>query len=527
MIDDGIDPLCELVTVCNPYHGSYDAIGGYISRYDVPIGRLSTDSAAATHASGMPRGYHRVDFGMPEITLPQEMIDLGLDMWNKTLLFGRDKFYSVANTSARFQEGGWPYKAPDGSVWRMRGLIAAGYAKVYGEPLTAAGLSGAAPSVELASIAVTIVSPSIPCTSTGITEVNFSPKGGDKAALHIFGVGNGTNGSGNHLALVVVEASLSGGDETTPPSVTLTQTFGQTAASVYEYEYVGKEWGTNGNPPLQFPNWGNTTSQSPTTADEVLTEPQYQDQSGYAYVPYERADDLCTESYYVGLYSTLGPVMGAADKHHAYVRVLCFVGYNKNGERVVVDHVGEARSDAVVEVVSISDGLGKVYMRSHDYGATWALDNPIIQQKITSPVYVWKYIETQFENYGYRRNGVYVASATQKSVVNTYEFTHGAAGITVTPSQVIVTDIHPTITNGTPPDQNYSRYVYLQAQINSNAVGTFQHHPFSNTKGIDDYCDADYDGAWGEWDWSTNVFSEAPTPHPDTGVIQKKNMFFF
>lgn len=219
MIDEGIDQLCELVTVCNPWHGHYHEENGFISRHGVPIAFIPADPVAQQHTvvdgfGSIGCDAHLVNFGMPELTTPQQMLDLGQEMWNKAILFGREKFYSIKSTWG-LGALGWPYKAADGSVWFMRVAMGPGNtAFVYADPLT---FDCDPPTTLIA----TLNTPAVPTnveyglqteTVTGASFVNFAPNNGAKAAYHVIG--------SRSEIYFILEIDVAGGDGGVHPTVT-------------------------------------------------------------------------------------------------------------------------------------------------------------------------------------------------------------------------------------------------------------------------------------------------------------------
>lgn len=221
MIDDAPEALAEVVAYGNWWHGHHDTVDGFVSRSGVHQATLNASAAALTQKNRLGYDAHLVDFDQPETTTPDEELALGMLRWNKAILFGTEKYYSILS-AWNFGVGGWPYRAPDGSVWHLQARIdSPSTVGVYGNVLR---IDVTAPSVLLATFTVpTTGSADLGWAQSwdeggvsGIT-VNFNPKTGAQAAAHRYGW--------YKLPVWILEFAISGGSFTSVPTIAGTVTF--------------------------------------------------------------------------------------------------------------------------------------------------------------------------------------------------------------------------------------------------------------------------------------------------------------
>lgn len=227
MIDDAPESLAELLTFGNVWHGSCDATSGFRTRaggampYVTERVLMPSGVIAGTVING--RGStnfsatHLIDFGMPALTTPDDDAAAGKHWWNKTILFGGNKSYSVLAEGVGFGFSGWPYKASDGRTW----FLYARYINdqtlgVYVKPLVLKSTLAdtfVAPTALIASIALPTDSSGYPLT--GGVFVNFDPTSGAHAAIHGWRAGS----------MWIVEATLIGGTgDSAAPDIALSLT---------------------------------------------------------------------------------------------------------------------------------------------------------------------------------------------------------------------------------------------------------------------------------------------------------------
>lgn len=226
MIDDSPEALAEVIAFGNWWHGSYRTGEGFFSRSGVAQAILNASSVANTQKSVVGRDAHLVDFDRPAVETPAAEAAIGMERWNKAILYGKEKYYSILGTF-KLGVGGWPYRAPDGIVWHLQArFFSPGTVIVFGNVLRS---DITVPTVQIAEIEVPIEDTN-PVWSwqsfVGLTSslmVNFNPKGGAQAAAHRY--------SPYQVPLWVVEFEVSGGSATTPPTISAEVTFDRASAS--------------------------------------------------------------------------------------------------------------------------------------------------------------------------------------------------------------------------------------------------------------------------------------------------------
>lgn len=220
MIDDGIDPLADMITFGNFLHGSYDTVEGWRSRLGVPmqafVGEDYGDLYVNAAKTDIGHGFALVNFGMPELVTPQEEIDRGYEWVNFARLFSRSKIYSIKGTKG-FRQDGWPYRAPDGQIWHMQAYWETSTtAKVYALRLVPSMLQPRAAGTLIATITVPDVTYATSAESTTdiFYDVTFDPTSGAHATAHLYTatVGHNYNEMKNDVLLYAIEMSVTGGD---------------------------------------------------------------------------------------------------------------------------------------------------------------------------------------------------------------------------------------------------------------------------------------------------------------------------
>lgn len=200
--------MSDLV-VGNFLHGRKDKSAGFVSRLGVTM-----DPALFVPYSSTPEYLYRIndahliDFDMPPQTTPDVERDIGLVRWNKAILFGRVKSYSIAG-GYTFGSEGWPYKAPDGSVWQMTAQIQTSpswHITVIAKPLHYDVLDLAG-TPELFSFYP-------PWSPPDNWFINFNPKLGNKAAIHFLYSPNAYSERVDQI----VELTVSGGSVSAVPT---------------------------------------------------------------------------------------------------------------------------------------------------------------------------------------------------------------------------------------------------------------------------------------------------------------------
>lgn len=227
MIDDAPESLAELLTFGNVWHGSCDATAGFRTRAGVAMPyvtkRVSMPSSVFYgstinwRTSAGVSDAHLIDFGRPSLTTPDEDAAAGKHWWNKTILFGDVKSYSVLANGDGFGPSGWPYKASDGRTWFLDArYIDDRTLGVYAKPLVLKSTLAdtfIVPTVLVASISLPTDSSGYPLA--GDVFANFDPTSGEHAAIHSWCAGG----------MWIVEATLIGGTSSdSAPTVSLSLT---------------------------------------------------------------------------------------------------------------------------------------------------------------------------------------------------------------------------------------------------------------------------------------------------------------
>jgi hypothetical protein len=222
VIEEFGDPR-ELEDVGNFSHGSYSLDTGYTSRAGYAMPHLSTWPAATTH--GNTDGFaHLVDLGMPVITRPATAEADGYYVWEKAVLFGEDKRYSIMS-GFNFGIGAWLYKAPGGNVWQMLATRPdASTLKIEARKLN----NSTAPTSLVQVLAI-----NISAYDWGNTFfVNFDPKGSGRAAIHVHSAVGSYSGPWIEY---IFETTVTGGDDPTLPTVTAALTYDENNCAVTRY----------------------------------------------------------------------------------------------------------------------------------------------------------------------------------------------------------------------------------------------------------------------------------------------------
>lgn len=209
MFSDGPNGLEKVVAFGNFWHGRLTTAGNFVSALGVEVPAESVERFAYYHAAESLAEYttklcvnHLVDFDMPELDTPAADAEKGLVYYNKALLFGQHKYYSISSDRC-FGSSGWPYKAPDGSVWHLTAYLdeTDSAVKILASPLGGTGQSTLA-SISLSGLDL--------YTKVCVTSVNFSPKDGANAAAHVYYTTNADAYPFSDLQYVV-EIAVSGG----------------------------------------------------------------------------------------------------------------------------------------------------------------------------------------------------------------------------------------------------------------------------------------------------------------------------
>lgn len=528
MIDDGLDPLCELVTVCNPWHGSYDTNDGFRNRSGNLMPLVSASSTAANQAAVQGSGYHRVDFDMPEIPTPKVMSDEGMEIWNKTLLYGEDKYVSIMST-LRLGKDCWPYKAPDGTVWHMRAAQGSTtQVKVYCTQLTTT------PTVPNTTLIATFTVPApdsfegyIYGTPDPTLHVNFDPHGGSRATAHYYFYRSGTTFD-YFTPVYALEITLSGGDAYNPPTATAEVLYGPSGCH-----------GTYTTPP-------ETVNISPGYSTHPLTSPPGPvDQSRitsiyketelhwFAYSEVENdpgmffIENKVNNFWYRPAYST------------GFYRLRAVV-YDKLGTRKTIRYENatvQTEPTYTHEILDAGSTLWRV--ESFDGGGSWSFVTPPSGVGGgRNPVSRTTAVVVTTEDIGFTRDGVYVPSSLGKTTTRTVTFGCPNPTDESTYSFARKGSEAYNASGGWigivwPPQLSRT---FVQGRTNSNSfvnyhVAPATSDPYPYRKIITEYCDADTDSAWyGPNQWNIDVDTDTvtfPVPDPETGVISKTKIRYF
>ena len=204
--------LGAVEAIGNWLHGSWKTGVGFRNRAGAAFDASVLGVNETTYVTVQGNDAHLVDFDMPVVTTPAAEIALGLERWNKAILYGLEKYYSIRSARA-FGRGGWPYKAPDGSVWRMLATASANLVTISATRLRD----------DFAGTMTVIGTFAVPDPQGRAIWVNFSPKGGNKAAVHA-DIGY----AGLNYVKYVLEVELTGGNAGALPAVTGSVTIDET-----------------------------------------------------------------------------------------------------------------------------------------------------------------------------------------------------------------------------------------------------------------------------------------------------------
>lgn len=212
MIDEGAPQLGTLRAVGNFWHGYYSTTAGWRSRAGAVMPGFTPNALATGRLDINQPDAHLLDFGMPAVETPEHEAALGMERWNKAVLHGSEKYYSILSAK-NFGAGGWPYRAPDGTTFFLQADTVAA-SGIYTLRIKAGRLTTAFTAP--ATIVATITLPA----SGGVDTVNFSPDG-SRAAIHSYD--SEYLGSTQHNTVVrwIFDATVSGGSAEALPSVTL------------------------------------------------------------------------------------------------------------------------------------------------------------------------------------------------------------------------------------------------------------------------------------------------------------------
>jgi hypothetical protein len=346
-------------------HGSYSLDVGYKSRTNYSMPHLSSWTAATTHDD--KDGFaHLVDLGMPVVTTPTAFETQGYFMWNKAILFGEQKRYSIMS-GFNFGIGGWLYKAPLGNVWHM--LATRPDASTL--KIEARKINNSLTPTSL----VQVLTIDISGYDWGTTFfVNFDPKGSGRAAIHVH---SGTGAFGSPWVNYIFEMTVADGDDPSLPTVTATLAYDGTSSVTTQVTWTG---------PLTLINTGNfnkTTISEPT--------PLY----GGPYI------GVAEQSWDSVIYTTDNSEPNL--KANETIRVLA-IAYKKDGTRITL-----GLRQAVETYIPYSGGhvlsITGNYIATYD--GTTVIQNPITT---TWPVIVsenkwWRYYKLELT-----RDGVAVAA---------------------------------------------------------------------------------------------------------------------
>lgn len=367
MIEEFGNPQ-ELEDVGNFSHGHYSLDTGYESRGGYAMSYLSTWTAATTHD---PKdGYaHLVDLGMPPVTRPATEDPLGYYKWEKAVLFGEQKRYSIMS-GFNFGIGGWLYKAPLGNVWHM--LATRPDASTL--KIEARKLNNSLTPTSL----VQVLTIDISAYDVGDTFfVNFDPKGSGRAAIHVH---SGTGLFNSPWIQYVFETTITGGDDPSLPTVTATLTYDGASSVVTRYvESTAQS--------LRFTGSYNKT---------VISTPTLY-MGGPNYI------GVAEESWDSPIYATYGV---AAERTSETIKVLC-VAYQKDGTRVTLGlrQATETHQPYEQEVTSISGHLVETY------DGTTPLGYPVTQ---VWPTVVQESVFWRLYKLDLTRNGSAVSGFTRR-----------------------------------------------------------------------------------------------------------------
>jgi hypothetical protein len=340
LIEEFGDPR-ELEDVGNFSHGSYSLDTGYTSRAGYAMPYLSSLAAATTH--GATDGFaHLVDLGMPAVARPETGEADGYYKWEKAILFGETKRYSIMSEFS-LGIGAWIYKAPGGNVWQL----------LASRPTSATLIIEARKlnNSKVPTSLVQVLSINISAYAWGLTFfVNFDPKGSGRAAIHVH---SAVGSYGGPWIEYVFETTVTGGNARTLPFVTATLTFDKNTCAVTRYTESAALM-------KRFAGYARTTISAPTLYN-----------GGPYYI------GVAEESWDYAGYTTVGV---AEVRTNETIRTLGVV-YKKDGTRAVLGmrEASETHQPFEQQVLSITGH----YIATYD--GTTTLGYPISQ---TWPVIV-------------------------------------------------------------------------------------------------------------------------------------------
>ena len=244
MISESSIPLAE-VEAFGIFHHGHATESGIFSRHDVakPIGVTWDFPFETGRWYGLSKAEPEwlVDFGMPVVTTPQADIDAGYSRWNKLILRDIDKKIYTADsngytvTVGTVGKSSWLYRATDGSVFKLTGYNNNSDSVFVQCSRGAIGSGGDVVASVLVGGFLTEYSAAAKCLAT------FAPNG-QHAALNwyieytpytdpLYRVAN------DIWVQAVVEVVVSGGSQSTLPTVTLSVTYADADSMVLSSEY--------------------------------------------------------------------------------------------------------------------------------------------------------------------------------------------------------------------------------------------------------------------------------------------------
>lgn len=222
--DEPFAPWGEITTFGNPWHGYLQ--GGNLFRQD---GVAMTLPSGIQHYSAPDGSSRLIDIGADAIVTSTSEQAMGMGWWNKALLSGSGfnasvRIYNDVHGSGgaiQFRKSSWVYKCADGTVYV---LWISGENKIRADKLIMP--TSTVPSNDTGgSIVLDISSTVVTSRTVGGTTyplyswLNFAPDG-VKAALHF---GYIADSGYTQYTYQIFEFAVSGGDDTTAPTVTLAQ----------------------------------------------------------------------------------------------------------------------------------------------------------------------------------------------------------------------------------------------------------------------------------------------------------------
>ncbi|MBP9803897.1 MAG: hypothetical protein KBE22_03180 [Candidatus Accumulibacter sp.] len=372
----------ELDDVGNFSHGSYSLDVGYKSRAGYSMSYLSTWTAATTH--GDTDGFaHLVDLGMPAVTRPADGDTDGYYKWNKAVLFGEQKRYSIMS-GFNFGIGGWIYKASGGNVWQLLASRPSASALI----IEARKLNNSLTTTTLTQV----LSIDISAYAWGDTFfVNFDPKGSGRAAIHVHGA---TGSFGSPWIEYVFETTVTDGDDPSLPTVTATLTYTASNCSVTQTTDSAAQM-------QRFTGSYNKT---------VISVPTLYN-GGPNYI------GVAEESWDSPIYTTVG----VSEVHTVETLRAMAVTYKKDGTRVVIGFrsASERHIPYETEIISITGHLVETY------DGTTTLGYPVSQ---VFPVVVGQSVYWDLDILKITRDGVAASGYERRTDFDTVANTQTVSG---------------------------------------------------------------------------------------------------